>query len=113
MLLRNQAFDELGYGSAIEHVNNSDTPFQSWTQVVAHWKETYDFGGRLWGGFMINQSWKCARAMGSILDVTPDLTGWRNDALFMNEEAVKIFEVAKVVHVRLASFYRNVGAEPN
>jgi hypothetical protein len=99
--LWNNAFESANQNAMMRGENESALHFRTWTQTFAHWKEQYEFSGRIWTAFKIKSRWKCIRAVGKTTREVMDAILCGNQP----EDPVKKLEELKMADARLASLY--------
>jgi hypothetical protein len=105
ILLSNDAFN-LEIAPQVEGLGNVAVLFRAWAQVVAHWRDLYEFGGRTWTAYTIDDRWKCVRATDQSSQEARSATEYRKDRWKSNEDAVRRLEKVKLAEARLASVHR-------
>ncbi|KAI0155761.1 hypothetical protein BJ166DRAFT_341172 [Pestalotiopsis sp. NC0098] len=96
----NAAFREANFEADILVDTDEGRHFRAWSQVVIHWREEYDFGGRIWTAFKIQGQWKCIQATG--ISKGPEA-----DSYFeLPPSSSRALEGVNIADVRLASLYK-------
>jgi hypothetical protein len=105
ILLSNDAFKS-EIAPQVEGSGNAAVLFRAWAQTVAHWRDLYEFGGRTWTAYTIDDRWKCVRATDQSSQEARSATEYRKHRWNSNEDAVRRLEKVKLAEARLASVHR-------
>ena len=106
LLLWNHAFDDGSLQTDCQLETDEARQFRAWTQVVTLWREQYQFAGRTWTAFKIEDRLKCIRATGAVVREPRELKHGGKGPLNLNEETIRKLEEVKMADARLASLYR-------
>ncbi|KAF7536132.1 hypothetical protein G7054_g4757 [Neopestalotiopsis clavispora] len=98
---RNVAFLQGNFEADTLAETDAGRHFRAWTQVVVHWREEYEFAGRIWTAFKIQGHWKCVQATG----IAKGSDG-EESYFALPPSSTRALESVNIADVRLASLYK-------